>query len=497
MARYMMGIDQGTTYTKAVIVDHNARIISSASVENKLYYPQPGWVEQDPEEIFSAVLKAAGEVFKNSRIIPDDIEAIGISSQLMTTIFWNKYTGESVGRAIVWQDNRSISICEQLALKDREGIEARSGVTIYPNCSATKIHWLMQNDRAIQKGLARGELLFGTVDSWLIWKLSGGAAHVTDLSNIGPSLLLNIHHLNYDEWMLRELGIPREILPNLCSSSDVYAYTKPELFFESRIPIAGDAGDQFAAVFGQGCYQPGSMMCNLGTGSSLALNTGNQIVNPGGGVLAPILWSIDGRVTRGIGSWTNVSGAAIHWVKNELGLIHDESEAEVLAARVPNNGGVYFVPAFTGLGSPYYDPFSRGTIFGITQSTTKNHILRAALEGMAYQIRDSFEAMKQRSGIKIEYMRAGGSGAKNDFLLQFLADMLGIRVERPAIIESSVMGSVFLAGLATGFWQSMSETQALVKVERRWEPIISYDEREEYYHGWKKAVERSLGWMKA
>jgi glycerol kinase len=496
MARYIMGIDQGTTFTKAVIFDHDAKIISSASVENKLYFPKPGWVEQDPDEILSATLKAASDAFKNSRIIPDDIEALGISSQLMTTIFWNKHTGEAMGRAIVWQDNRTVPICEQLALKDREGIEARSGGLIFPNSSATKIRWLMEHDRAIQKGVARGELLFGTVDSWLIWKLSGGGAHVTDLSNAGLSLLLNTHNLSYDEWMLRELNIPYEILPDLRSSSEIYAYTKPEIFFDAHIPIAGDAGDQFAAIFGQACYQPGAMLCNLGTGTSLTLNTGSQFFLPGGGLAAPILWAIEGYVTRGMGSWTNASGAAVQWLRNELGLIQDDSEAEVLAARVPDNCGVYFVPAFSGLGSPYNDPFSRGTLFGITQSTTKNHIVRAALEAMAYQVRDSFEVMKLRSGVNIEYLRVGGGAAKNDFLLQFFADMLGIRVERPVVIESSVLGAVFLAGLATGFWQSMDETQALFKVERRWEPYLSVDQRESLYHGWKKAIERSLGWMK-
>ena len=271
MARYILGIDQGTTLTKVVIFDRNAQVMASASVENKLYFPQPGWVEQDPDEILSATLKAVGEAFKNGRIIPDDIEAIGISNQLVTTIFWNKSTGDAVGRAIVWQDNRTLPICERLIAKDRSTIEARTGIHIFPNCSATKIRWLMENDRAIQKGLAQGELLFGTIDTWLIWKLSGGSTHITDLSNACLTLLFNTHTLNYDEWMLRELGIPYEILPELRSSSEIVAYTKPEIFFDARIPIAGVAGDQFAAVFGQACYQPGMMLCNFGTGSSLSL----------------------------------------------------------------------------------------------------------------------------------------------------------------------------------------------------------------------------------
>ena len=269
MARYILGIDQGTTLTKAMIFDHDARIISSASVENKLYFPRPGWVEQDPNEIFLSVIKATENAFKNNRIAPDEIEAIGISSQLMTSIFWNKKTGEAVGRAIIWQDSRTIAICERLISIDKDGIEMRTGSHIFPNSAATKIRWLIENDKAIQMGLARGELLFGTVDSWLIWKLSGGATHVTDLSNVCLSLLFNTTTLKYDDWMLNLLGIPVEILPELHSSSEIYAYTKPEIFFDTELPIAGDAGDQFAAVFGQACYQPGTMSCNMGTGTSL------------------------------------------------------------------------------------------------------------------------------------------------------------------------------------------------------------------------------------
>ncbi len=496
MARYILGIDSGTTLTKATIFDHSARIISSASVKNRLYFPQPGWVEQDPGEILTATLRATGEAFKNSRITPDEIEAVGISNQLLTTIFWNKNTGDAVGRALVWQDNRTVPMCERLISVDQTGIEARTGMRIIPNCSATKIWWLIENDRAIQKGLARSELLFGTVDTWLVWKLTGGAAHATDLSNAGLTLLLNTHTLSYDEWMLRTLGIPYEILPDLRSSSEIYAYTKPEIFFDTRLPIAGVVGDQFAAAFGQACYRSGTLSCNLGTGSSLILSTGDQRFPPANGLDSPILWAIDGRVARGIGSWTNVSGAAIQWFRDELGIIRNHTEAEVLATRVPDTSGVYFVPAFAGLGSPHNDPYSRGTFFGITQGTSKGHLVRAALEAMAYQVRDSFEEMKQQSGMTIDSIRVGGGSAKNEFLTQFLADILGIVVERPSVINSSALGAGFLAGLATGFWDSMDEIQALVQVERRWEPNLSVQQREELYRGWKKAVRRSLGWLK-
>jgi glycerol kinase len=497
MAKYIMGIDQGTTLTKAVIFDHDARIVSSSAVENKLYFPQAGWVEQDPQEILDATIKAAGEVFKNSRITPDDIEAIGISNQLMTTIFWNKKTGEAIGRAISWQDSRNLSICERINLKEKEGFEARTGARVFTNSAGTKIRWLMENDKSIQRGMARGELLFGTVDSWLIWKLSGGEAHVTDLSNSCLSLLFNTHTLSYDDWLLNELGIPREILPELHSSSEIYAYTRPEMFFGARLPIAGDSGDQFSAVFGQACYHPGSMLCNLGTGTSLTLNTGNKYYPSGYGVDSLVIWGIGGDIARGVGSWSNTSGAAIQWFRDELGLIHDLAEAEVLASRVSSTQGVYFVPAFTGLAGPYEDSYARGAFFGITQSTSKNHLVRAALEAMAYQVRDSFDAIKKKSGININDLRVGGGSSKNDFLIQFLADILGIPVNRPVVYESSVLGSAFLAGLATGYWESMDETQALVRVDRRFEPYLSAEQREELYHGWKKAIKRSIGWLKS
>ena len=496
MARYIMGIDQGTTLTKVIIFDRNARILASSSVENKLYFPQPGWIEQDPEEIFESTLKAAREAFKNSRIVPEDIEAIGITSQLTTTIFWNKNTGEAVGRAISWQDNRATSIFEALSREEQKDIERRTGMHIFPTFSVSKIRWLMENDRTIQKGIAREELLFGTVDSWLIWKLSGGQAHVTDFSNACLTLLLNSHTLSHDKKILDQFGIPIDILPELHSSSEIYAYTSPEVFFDVKIPIAGNAGDQFSPVLGQACYQPGSMMCNIGTGTSLILNTGDRIFTPEEGMDSPILWTTNGNVVRGMSSWANVSGAALQWFRDELGFIKDISEAEMLAFRVSDTQGVYFVPAFAGLTSPIVDPYCRGTFFGITQSTSKNHMVRSALEAMAYQVKDSFDVMEKQSGEDIKVLHVGGGGAKNEFLLQFLADMLGIVIERPVITESSGLGAAFLAGLTTGFWDSIDEIQNLVHIERRYSPGISVDQREELYYGWKKAIKRSIGWLK-
>lgn len=496
MAKYILGIDLGTTLTKAVIFDHEAKIIASVSSENKLYYPQPSWVEQDPDEILEVIQRTVGEVFKNSRIIPEDIESIGISNQMATTIFWNKYSGKAIGRAISWQDNRTIKICERLSQKIEPEIRKRTGTNIATNCSAAKILWLMENDRAIQKGLANGELLFGTIDTWLVWKLSAGEAFITDISNSSLSLLFNTHTLSYDDWLINELGIPREILPEIRSSSEIYAYTKPDLFFNARIPIAAVCGDQFAAIFGQACYKPGAIHCNLGTGSGLTLNTGNQFIPPIKGIQSPILWAIDGKITRGFGSWINFSGSAIQWLRDELGIIHDFNDAEIMASRVPDSGGVYFVPSFSSLGGPYDDPYARGTIFGIAQNTSKNHLIRAALEAMAFQVRSSFGLIQQVSKISIINVRIGGGGAKNELLMQFLANILGIVVERPLVTESSVLGAAFLAGLATGYWESMEQTQTLVQIDKSWNPEISEDQRGQLLDGWKKAIERSEGWLK-
>jgi glycerol kinase len=496
MARYILGINQDTTSTKVMVFDHDAKIVSSAAVEVKLHSPQPGWVEQDPEEIFSSVLKAVENALQNNRIALDEIDSIGISAQMGTAVFWNKNTGEAAGRAIGWQDNRTVAICERLIAIDKDGIEARTGSRIFPNTYATKIRWLMENDRAIQKGLARGELLFGSVDSWLIWKLSGGAAHVTDLTHAGPNLLLNAASLTYDAWMLDKLEIPLEILPELHSSSEIYAYTRPEVFFGARLPIAGDAGDLLSAVFGQGCYKPGDMVCTIGAGSFLTVNTGSRFYPPAAGVVSPILWSLDDRIVRGLASWSNVSGAAIKWLQDQLGIIRDDSEAEVFANRVSNSSGVYFVPAFTGLEMPYGDPFARGSFFGITEATTKNHIVRAAFEAIAYQLRDSFEVLKLNTELKIDDLRVGGAISRSEVLLQFMADILDMPVERTAIFESSALGAAFLAGLASGYWNSIDEIEELVRIERRFEPHLSADQRESLYRGWKKAIGRSLGWLK-
>lgn len=496
MGKYILGIDQGTTGTTAVIFDRAANIISSAYSEFTQYFPQPGWVEHDAMEIWDVTLKVIAAALQKGNLSATDLAAIGITNQRETTVFWDKETGEPACRAIVWQDRRTLPICEELMAKDKEGIEDRSGFLIIPNAAATKIHWLLNNDQQVKEGVAKGRLIYGTIDTWLIWKLSRGAAHVTDYSNCSVTLLLNARELKYDEWILEELDIPREILPELRSSSEIYAYTDPEIFFGAKVPIAGIAGDQQAATFGQACFKPGMAKNTYGTGSFMLMNLGDQYVPPVGGVFSPVLWAMGDQVTYGFEGLADVSGAVIQWLRDGLGIIDSSAEAEELARQVPDSQGVYFIPAFVGLGAPHYDSYARGTIFGITRGTTKHHIARAALESMAFQVRDAFEIMKRESGLQLEVLRVDGGGTKNDLLMQFQADILGIPVDRPVITETTVLGAAYLAGLAVGYWQSLEEIAANWQVDRRFEPQISEDQRETLYHGWKKAISRAAGWLK-
>lgn len=496
MADYVVGIDEGTTRTKAAVFDRQANMVSSSAQEIQRYFPQPGWVEQDPEEIWEVTLRVVGEALRNGRVTPEDIAAVGIANQTATTIFWNKETGAPVGRAIGWQDRRTVLLYEQLAARHAETIKVRTGLGAYPNSMALRIRWLMDNDKAIRKGVARGELLCGTVDSWLIWKLSGGAAHVTDLSNASATHLVNANTLSYDEWVLEELAIPREILPQLRTSSEVYAHTDPASFFGVRVPIAGAVFDHSAAAIGQACLRPGMAKSTFGTGSSLILNTGERRLQAAEGIGSSVLWAMSSGATYGLVGWMDVSGAAVQWLRDGLGIIKESREVEGLASQVPDTQGLYLVPAFYGLGPPHLDPYARGTMFGITSSTTRHHIARAALEAMAYQTRDSYEVMKRVSGVEICSLCVDGLSAQNEFLTQFLADILGIPVDRPSDPENGVLGAAALAGVATGYWESLEEVAAYRPAPRRFEPRISNAQREELYQGWQRAVERSTGWLK-
>ena len=495
MKKYVMGIDQGTTGSRAIIFEKDSKIIGSGYSEITQCYPELGWVEQDPLEIWDVTRKVMKEALHNAKLLPSDLAAIGIANQRETTTFWHKKTGQPVGKSIVWQDRRSLPIVERMIAVDGENIVDRTGMVLIPNIAASKIKWLLDNNTEIRDGVEKGELIYGTIDTWLIWKLSGGSAHVSDYSNTSVTTLLNARTLDYDTGILDLLQIPRGILPELRSSSEIYAYTDPAIFGAS-VPIAGDAGDQQAAVLGQACIKAGMAKNTYGTGSFMLLNTGETYIPPIPGVFSPVLWKIDTKVSYALEGMADVSGAAIQWLRDGLGIIDEYSQAEALAATVSDNGGIYFIPAFVGLGSPYFDSYARGAMFGITRGSTKAHIARAALESMAYQVGDALTIMEKASGNKLEVLRVDGGGANNDFLMQLQADILGIPVERPKITETTCLGAAYLAGLAVGYWKSLEDVARNWQLDRRFEPKMSEDQRGSLHRGWQKAVERSLGWLK-
>jgi glycerol kinase len=495
MARYILGLELGATRTKAVIFDRDAKVISSASKDIKYYFPQPGWVEVDAIELWNDSQKVIEEALRNGRISPEDIEAIGIGNQATTTVFWNKNSSEPIGRAIAWQDKRTIPLYEQLMETWAEDLKSRTGLKIIPTSTALRIRWLMENDRTVQKGLARDELLYGTVDSWLIWKFSGGSAHVTDLSNASVTFLVNAHTLNYDDWLLQQLAIPRNILPEIRSSSEIYTYTDPENFFGVKIPISGAIVDYNSAVISSACFEPGMTKITYDFGSSIILNTGDKRIPSVPGIDSQLIWAANGVAVYGLIGFMDISGSVIQWLMDGLGIISEYHEAGGLASQVTNSQGVYFVPALNGLGMPYSDPYARGTIFGITAGTTKHHIARAALEAMVYQTRDLFEIMNAISGVRIKTVRMDGVGVQSEFLAQFATDILGIPVEK-VNTEHGVLGAVFMAGLASGYWETVDDVSRLCPVARTFQPRIYTEERDSLYKGWLKAVKRAGGWLK-
>jgi glycerol kinase len=493
---FILAIDQGTSGSKAIVFNHSGDIVSFAFREVTQHCRHPGWAEQDANEIWLKTIQAVSDALIGARILPDEIRAIGISNQRCTTVLWDKTTSEPIGRAIVWQDRRSQQNCDRLSASDKAEVVKRTGTLVVPNFSVTKIQWLMEHDRAVKKAIDSGNLVFGTIDSWLIWKLSGGNAHVTDYSNACTAGLLNIQTFTYDDWILDKYRIPPEILPTLKSSSEIYAYTDVQIFGETKIPISGCVGDQSAAVFAQACRKPGMIKNTYGTGSFMILNTGQQRYTPSSGIFSPVLWTLDGMTSYGLEGFADVSGAAIQWLKEGLGIIPELGDVDGLAMQVPDTHGVYFIPAFLGLGAPHYFPNARGSIFGINLKTTKNHIARAALEAIAYQTRDAFECIELAYGRKIPLLRVDGGSAKSDFLMQFQADILGIPVERPMVIEASSQGAAYLAGLAVGYWQSLDEIDGNWKLDTCFEPRISTAKREELYAGWLHAVESVKFWGK-
>lgn len=495
--RYIMGIDQGTTGTRAVLFDRQGAPCSSAYKEIQQIYRHPGWVEHDAMKYYETVMECAQKALLNANASAADIEAIGITCQRETTILWDKDTGEPLCPAIVWQSRQSAKICERFKEKGcEEYIKQHTGLPIDAYFSASKIKWMMENEPAVKQKMDEDKVLFGNVDSWLIYKLTGGAVHAEDYSNASRTLLLDIKSLEWDQNILDMLQIKKSILPKLVPSSGVIAYTSKDVFFGQQIPIAGDAGDQQAALFGQACFSPGMAKNTYGTALAVLMNTGQQFIASDTGLMTDVAWVTDNNLEYALEGLVYSGGATVQWLRDGLKLIKTAAESEKKAASVPDTGGVYLVPAFTGLCAPYWDMYARGTIVGITRGTTDNHIIRSALESIAYQTRDLLECMQKDAGVKTQVLRVDGGATANNFLMQFQADILGIPLQKPVVTEMTALGAAYLAGLGTGFWKDRGEIEKQWKIERTYEPDMSEDERETLYEGWKKSVQRSLGWAK-
>ena len=488
MDKYIMALDLGTTSCRCIIFDKNGRICSAAQKEFTQYFPQPGWVEHDAEEIWATQTGLMYEAMSKIDITINEIAGIGITNQRETTVLWDKETGRPVHKAIVWQCRRTAGYCDELKkLGMGEFFRSKTGLVLDAYFSATKLRWLLDNAAGARERAEKGELLFGTVDSWIIWKLTGGKVHVTDYSNASRTMLFNIHTLKWDEEILRVLKIPQQILPEVKPSSHVYGYTDSKLFGR-EVPIAGAGGDQQCALFGQTCFGRGEVKNTYGTGGFMLMNTGTAPVNSHNGLVTTIAWGVDDKVEYALEGSIFVAGAAVQWLRDELGLIRDAAESEVLAKSVPDANGCYVVPAFVGLGAPYWDQYARGAIVGLTRGVNRNHIVRATLESIAYQVNDVLMAMQEDSGMSITSLRVDGGACDNDFLMQFQADILNTSVVRPYCIETTAMGAAYLAGLAVGYWRSKEEILANHVIAAEFKPQMGQAKRENLLQGWHNAV---------
>lgn len=488
MDKYIMALDLGTTSCRCIIFDKNGRICSAAQKEFTQYFPQPGWVEHDAEEIWATQTGLMYEAMSKIDITINEIAGIGITNQRETTVLWDKETGRPVHKAIVWQCRRTAGYCDELKkLGMAEFFRSKTGLVLDAYFSATKLRWLLDNAAGARERAEKGKLLFGTVDSWIIWKLTGGKVHVTDYSNASRTMLFNIHTLKWDEEILRVLKIPQQILPEVKPSSHVYGYTDSKLFGR-EVPIAGAGGDQQCALFGQTCFERGEVKNTYGTGGFMLMNTGTAPVNSHNGLVTTIAWGVDDKVEYALEGSIFVAGAAVQWLRDELGLIRDAAESEVLAKSVPDANGCYVVPAFVGLGAPYWDQYARGAIVGLTRGVNRNHIVRATLESIAYQVNDVLMAMQEDSGMSITSLRVDGGACDNDFLMQFQADILNTSVVRPYCIETTAMGAAYLAGLAVGYWRSKEEILANHVIAAEFKPQMGQAKRENLLQGWHNAV---------
>ena len=491
---YVLALDQGTTSSRAIIFNHQGRAVASASQEFPQHYPQPAWVEHDPEDIWNSQLATARAALAKAGLTARDIAAIGVTNQRETVIIWERATGRPVMNAIVWQDRRTAALCDQLKAAGREPeIRAKTGLVLDAYFSGTKLAWLLDNIPDVRKRAEAGELAFGTIDSWLVWNLTGGKCHLTDVSNASRTLMYDIHRGDWDGELLELLRIPASLLPRVASSSEVYGETAPGLF-AVPVPIAGIAGDQQAALFGQTCTRPGMVKNTYGTGCFMLMHTGATAVPSRNNLLTTVAWRIGERTEYALEGSVFIAGAAVQWLRDGLGIIRSAAEVEPLAASVPDSGGVYLVPAFAGLGAPHWDQYARGTIVGITRGTTAAHIARATLEGIAFQVADLLQAMEDDAGLPLAELRVDGGAALNNLLMQFQADLLRVPVTRPTVHETTALGAACLAGLAVGYWRDQAEIAAHWQLDRTFVPDLPVERVAELRAGWSRALERAKGW---
>ncbi|HSL48810.1 MAG TPA: glycerol kinase GlpK [Candidatus Deferrimicrobiaceae bacterium] len=494
--RFVLALDQGTTGSTALVIDPEGLVRARGYAELPQHYPQPGWVEHDPAQIWATTAQALGQAVASSGITPAEIAAVGITNQRETTILWERASGRPVGNAIVWQCRRTAALCDRLKADGAEPeIRRKTGLVVDAYFSGTKIRWLLDHDPALRPRAERGELCFGTVDTWLLWQLTGGAVHATDPSNASRTLCYDIHALRWDEGLCRLLDVPMALLPEVKPSAGVFGESAKAAGLPPGILVAGIAGDQQAALFGQACVEPGMAKNTYGTGCFALLNTGERAVASREGLLTTVAWTVEGRTAYALEGAVFIAGAAVQWLRDSLGIIGQAAETQALAESVPDTGGVYLVPAFVGLGAPYWDPYARGTLVGITRGTTRAHLARAALEAIAYQSRDVLDTMKRESGVPLTSLRVDGGASANDFLCQFQADVLGVEVLRPSVTETTGLGAAYLAGVGAGLWKSR-ELASRWKLERKFTAAMSDRARETAYEGWRRAVERSRGWAR-
>lgn len=493
MEKYILSLDQGTTSSRAIIFNKKGEIVHTAQKEFTQIFPKPGWVEHNASEIWGSILSVIATVLSESDIKADQIEGIGITNQRETAVVWDKETGVPVYNAIVWQSRQTNGICEDLKAQGYNQLfRDKTGLLIDAYFAGTKVKWILDNVEGAREKADNGQLLFGTIDTWLIWKLSGGKAHVTDYTNASRTLMFNIYDLKWDDELLEILNVPKSMLPEVKPSSEVYAHTVDYHFFGKNIPIAGVAGDQQAALFGQACFEEGMAKNTYGTGCFMLMNTGEKAVRSDHGLLTTIAWGLNGKVEYALEGSIFVAGSAIQWLRDGLRMLKDAKDSEAYATKVESTDGVYLVPAFVGLGTPYWDSDVRGAMFGVTRGTTKEHFVRATLESLAYQTRDVLSAMEADSNISVKTLRADGGAVKNNFLMQFQGDILNVPVQRPVINETTALGAAYLAGLAVGFWKDQAEIAEQWKLEKSFEPAMEEEKREELYAGWKKAVHATM-----